>query len=129
VTLRLGLASNQAKGNRVTGSFKNNRNRTRGRFRCEGRLRAGRGDNADVSPHQISCHRRKLFDAPFGPAIFDGDVLIFDETRFTQALAKCDREPPQSFGRAGVHEPDNGSRWLLRTHRHRPCRHSTSEQS
>ena len=54
------------------------------------------------------------------PAIFDGDVLAFDEAPIAQALTECGQEMHRIGGRPRAHEPDHRHRRLLRARRERP---------
>jgi hypothetical protein len=42
-----------------------------------------------LSPHQFRRERRQPIDLIVGPAVFDDNVLAFDEARVFQPLAKC----------------------------------------
>ena len=49
---------------------------------------AARGDHGNSSPHQFGRQRRQPIDLIVGPAVFDGDVLAFDEACVFQALTE-----------------------------------------
>src|SRR5262249_13649825 len=78
-------ASNKAKCNRVASSFKDDWNFARSGFCRERRLCSGRRDDTDLPSNQIGCHCGKLLVMPFGPSIFDRDVLVWRNATASRA--------------------------------------------
>jgi len=62
------------------------------------------------------------------PAVFDRDVLAFDEAHVFQALTECTQPVPGSFRRCGMKKPDHRQHWLLRARPKRPRRSHAADK-
>jgi hypothetical protein len=110
----------EAKLDRVFADQEDDGNRRSCGLGCgDGRWTRGH-DHRDPSLHQFRRQRRQPIDLVVGPAVFDRDVLAFDQARVFQALAECTQAV--SFGRRGVEKSDHRHRRLLRMRRERPRR-------
>jgi hypothetical protein len=125
---RLRLATRpSATGSAPTENDRNGRSR---RFRHSGRRGAsGRRDQRHLLADQIDGHGRQLLVFVGGPAIFDGDILAFDEARVGKSLAKGGEPFGVLVARARVQESDHRHRRLLRERRERPSRDRTADKA
>ena len=66
--------------------------------------------------NKLCCQSGHLIILPSRPAVFDFDVLTFDEPCLSQPLVKAAEKMLERFGRAAVQKPYNRYRCLLRPH-------------
>jgi hypothetical protein len=70
-----------------------------------------------VSAHQFSSQRRQPIELPIGPAVFDGDVSLFDIPGFAQAFAECRQPFGGRLRRTEMQKSNHWHRLLLRAPR------------
>ena len=77
-------------------------------------------DHGRLTTNQILRERRQPIAHAVGPAVFDRDVLAFEETSFLQALPEGGHEVDRVDKRADAQKADHRHRRLLRPCRERP---------
>ena len=87
-----------------------------------------RDDYRHLTAHQLGRQRRQLIVLPFGPAVFDRDVVPLDITGFRQALAEYRRLRHERPGRTRSKKSDDRHRRLLRARRERPGSRCTAAE-
>ena len=81
-----------------------------------------RNQSQPVATHQVSRQGRQTIKLAFGPTIFNGHVLPFDEIRCGQALPERRGQMVECIARSAMKKPDHRSCRLLRARGERPCR-------
>src|SRR5262245_12271616 len=78
--------------------------------------------------HQFSGQRRQAIVMAIGPTVLNREVLVVDQTRFTQALPKRCDTVGVGLRRAGTEEADHRHTRLLRARRQRPRRRAAEQR-
>jgi hypothetical protein len=80
-----------------------------------------------LTANQFSRKRWQSIVLPFGPAIFDLDVLALDVSYLFQRLMERAQTPRVRLRRCAAEKPDYRHRRLLCTRRERPPRRTANQ--
>src|SRR5262249_44602429 len=84
-----GETGDETKLHRIVTDIEYDRNRRRCRLGLQCRMRAPSSNHRDPAANQFAGEHRQPIGLVLGPAIFDSNVLAFDEASVLKALAKC----------------------------------------
>jgi len=85
-------------------------------------------EHSRLTAKQIGDQSRQPIEVIIRRAVFDRDVLAFDEARFLQALTERGYEVRGIGERRTAEKPDHRHRRLLRPCRQRPCGRCAAER-
>ena len=116
-------AGDEAVPDRVAPGCKDDRHRRGCGLGHQCRRSAEGRDHGHLTMNQFGREHRQSIVLALRPAVFDRDVLTFDEACLLQALAERGHEVRRVGGRSAAEKPDHRHRRLLRAYRDRPrCR-------